>query len=100
MIDDLLHIYEESRLNRGQPESLFNPTLIFNEGWLLRAVLRQWKWADKPAPLPALPCRAKVTRRPMYSPFAPRQRDKLKRIPTWMVSSATSRSAQPNLELR
>ena len=40
MIDELLRIYEESRLNRGQPECLFNPTLIFNEGWLLRAVQR------------------------------------------------------------
>ena len=30
MIDELLRIYEESRLNRGQPESTFNPTLIFN----------------------------------------------------------------------
>lgn len=55
MIDELLHIYEESRLNRGQPESLFNPTLIFNEDWLLRAVLQQWKLAPGKTRGPFLP---------------------------------------------
>ena len=55
MIEELLRIYEENRLNRGQPESLFNPTLIFNEGWLLRAVLRQWKLAPGKTRVPFLP---------------------------------------------
>jgi hypothetical protein len=27
MIEELLRLYEESRLNRGQPECLLNPTL-------------------------------------------------------------------------
>ena len=31
VIEELLRIYEENRLNRGQPESLFNPTLIFTD---------------------------------------------------------------------
>lgn len=77
MIEELLHIYEESRLNQGKPESLFNPTLIFNEGWLLRAVLRQWKLASCRSRLPFLPfpADAKVySEGQLYSPFAPRQR--------------------------
>ena len=81
MIDELLQIYEESRLNQGQPESLFNPTLIFNEGWLLRGVLRQWKLAPGKSCLPFLPfpADAKIySEGQLYSPFAPRQRgDKL-----------------------
>ncbi len=81
MIDELLRIYEESRLNREQPESIFNPTLIFNEGWLLRAVLRQWKLAPGKSCLPFLPfpAEAKVySEGQLFSPFAPRQRgDKL-----------------------
>lgn len=44
MIEELLRIYDESRLNRGQPESIFNPTLIFNEGWLLRAGSANGNW--------------------------------------------------------
>ena len=81
MIEELLHIYEESRLNPGQPESLFNPTLIFDEGWLLRAVLRQWKLAPGKSRLPFLPfpADAKIySEGQLYTPFAPRQRgDKL-----------------------
>lgn len=81
MIEELLCIYEESRLNRGQPESLFNPTLIFNEGWLLRAVLRQWKLAPGRSRLPFLPFPTDATfysEGQLYSPFKPRQRgDKL-----------------------
>ena len=77
MIEELLHIYEESLLNRGQPASLFNPTLIFNEGWLLRAVLREWKLHPGKSRLPFLPfpTDAKVySEGQLYSPFAPRQR--------------------------
>jgi hypothetical protein len=81
MIDELLRIYDESRLNRGQPESLVNPTLIFNEGWLLRAVLRQWKLAPGESGLPFLPfpADAKIfSEGQLSSPFASRQRgDKL-----------------------
>ena len=77
VIEELLCIYEESRLNRGQPESLFNPTLIFNEGWLLRAVLRQWKLVPGKSCLPFLPFPTDATiysEGQLYSPFAPRQR--------------------------
>lgn len=77
MIEELLRIYEESRLNPAQPECLFNPTLVFNEGWLLRAVLRQWKLAPGEAPLPFLPFPADATvysEGQLHTPFAPRQR--------------------------
>jgi len=80
MIDELLRIYEESRLNREQPESIFNPTLIFNEGWLLRAVLRQWKLAPGKSRLPFLPFPAEAevySEGQLYSPFAPRRRGDL-----------------------
>lgn len=76
MIEELLRIYDESRLNRGQPESIFNPTLIFNEGWLLRAVLRQWKLVPGKSCLPFLPFPAETkvySEGQLYSPFAPRQ---------------------------
>ena len=39
----LIELYEQSRLNAGQPECLFAETLIFNEGWLLRSALKAWK---------------------------------------------------------
>jgi len=77
MIEELLRIYEESRLNQGKPESLFNPTLIFNEGWLLRAVLRQWKLAPGASSLPFLPFPAGTkiySEGQLYSPFVPRRR--------------------------
>lgn len=81
MIEELLRIYEENQLNRGQPESLFNPTLIFNEGWLLRAVLRQWKLAPGKSRLPFLPFPpdAKMySEGQLYTAIVPRQRgDKL-----------------------
>jgi len=81
VIAELLRIYDESRLNHGKPECLFNPTLIFNEGWLLRAVLRQWKLTPDKSRLPFLPFPAETkvySEGQMYSPFAPRQRgDKL-----------------------
>lgn len=81
MIEELLRIYEESRLNAGKPESLFNPTLIFNEGWLLRGVLRQWKLAPAASRLPFLPLPAYAriySEGQLYTPFAARQRgDKL-----------------------
>jgi hypothetical protein len=47
----LLELYEESRLNDEQPECLFAETLIFNEGWLLRSVLKAWKTGPASATL-------------------------------------------------
>ena len=42
MIRELLTIYEEGRINPGSPECMFAETLIFNEGWMLRAAMRAW----------------------------------------------------------
>ncbi len=56
---------------------MFNPTLIFNEGWLLRALLRQWKLMACKSRLPFLPFPADATvysEGQLYSPFAPRRR--------------------------
>ncbi len=39
MIQKLLQLYEQSKLNKGRPECVFSETEIFNEGWLLRGVL-------------------------------------------------------------
>ena len=43
----LLQMYNASLLNEGQPECLFAKTEIFNEGWLLRSVLKYWKTSSK-----------------------------------------------------
>ena len=43
MWQHLLDIYDESRLNPGQPACLFVETLVFNKGWLLRSALNEWK---------------------------------------------------------
>ena len=52
----LLEIYEECLLNVGEPECLFKKTLIFEEGWLLRSVLKVWKTDPPPdSSLPFLP---------------------------------------------
>jgi len=51
----LLRIYEESQLNEGKPECLFAETLIFDEGWLLRSVLKEWKTLSMGSRLPFLP---------------------------------------------
>ncbi|MFH1323444.1 MAG: hypothetical protein ABIH80_06430 [Methanobacteriota archaeon] len=41
MIQQLLDIYEQSKLNKGRPECIFAETEIFNEGWLLRGILNK-----------------------------------------------------------
>jgi GNAT superfamily N-acetyltransferase len=43
MIEELLRIYGANRTNPGAPACTFAETLIFNEGWLLRGVLRAWR---------------------------------------------------------
>jgi|GEM_PF-1075350 len=55
MWNHLLDVYGESRLNPGKPECLFAETLIFNEGWLLRSVLKAWKTNSTSGRLPFLP---------------------------------------------
>ncbi len=39
----LLEVYNAGLLNQDRPQCLFPETLLFNEGWLLRAVLMAWK---------------------------------------------------------
>ncbi len=41
MINELLSIYNNSKLNKSNPECIFPETLIFNEGWLLRIILKK-----------------------------------------------------------
>ena len=42
MLKELLDLHEAGRINPGKPEYLFPETEIFNEGWLLRLVLKEW----------------------------------------------------------
>jgi len=42
MLKQLLGVYEAGLVNREAPKCLFPETLVFNEGWLLRLVLREW----------------------------------------------------------
>jgi hypothetical protein len=51
----LLQLYEESRLNEGEPDCTFAETLIFDEGWLLRSVLTAWRTGSTSSQLPFLP---------------------------------------------
>ncbi|MFO7696711.1 MAG: hypothetical protein R6X16_06095 [Anaerolineae bacterium] len=55
MLTELLQLYDKSRINPGPPDCLFVETLLFNEGWLLRAVLKAWKDQAHPAPFGFLP---------------------------------------------
>jgi hypothetical protein len=71
----LLEIYEESRINKGSPECLFAETLIFNEGWLLRSVLKEWKTGSPSSTFPFLPFPSDVkvySEGQLRSPFKPR----------------------------
>lgn len=42
MLRELLGVYEAGLVNREAPKCLFPETFIFNEGWLLRLVLKEW----------------------------------------------------------
>lgn len=42
MLKELPALHAAGFVNREAGESLFPGTLIFNEGWLLRLVLREW----------------------------------------------------------
>jgi hypothetical protein len=42
MLEQLQRLYEAGCINAGTPECMFPETLIFNEGWLLRSVLKEW----------------------------------------------------------
>ncbi len=77
MVEERLRPYDKSCLNEGQSKSPFNPTLIFDEGWLLRSLMQRWKVAPSASALPFLPFPADAT---IYSkgkfcpPFVPRYR--------------------------
>ena len=81
MLRELLQIYDASRTNPGKPECTFAETLIFNEGWLLRGVLKEWQSWTQPARFGFLPFpeRSKVySEAQLYTPFKARFRgDKL-----------------------
>lgn len=58
----LLELYRESKLNAAEPACLFAETQSFNEGWLLRSVLREWKTSSRRSDFPffRFPPNAKV----------------------------------------
>jgi hypothetical protein len=73
----LLKIYEESWINKGRPETLCAETLIFNEGWLLRSVLKEWKTNFRSSEMRFLPFPkdARVySEGQLSTPFKPRRR--------------------------
>jgi hypothetical protein len=49
MIEELLRIYEEGRVNPGSPACMSAGTLIFNEGWMLRAATHSLRSVQVPA---------------------------------------------------
>ncbi|MBA7619586.1 hypothetical protein ES703_26925 [subsurface metagenome] len=81
MLKELLEVHEAGRINPGKPECLFPETLIFNEGWLLRSVLKEWLAGSGGQGLGFLPFPASVTaysEGQLRTPFKARYRgDKL-----------------------
>lgn len=75
MIEELLKIYDNSNLNEGRPKCIFAETLIFNEGWLMRAILEKWRRFENHSKFPFLPFPkdAKIySEAQLYSPFRKR----------------------------
>jgi hypothetical protein len=73
----LVNLYQESLINQGEPRCLFPETKVFNEGWLLRSVLKVWKTSDQSSQLGFLPLPpdAKVySEGQLRTPFAARFR--------------------------
>jgi len=81
MLKELLGVYEAGRINPGAPECLFPETLIFNEGWLLRSVLKECLAGSGGSGFGFLPFPEGVTaytEGQLYTPFKARFRgDKL-----------------------
>ena len=81
MLKELLKIYEDGLVNPQAPECLFAETLIFNEGWLLRSILSEWRTRSESARLGFLPFPEGVkiySEGQLYTPFKARERgDKL-----------------------
>ena len=49
MIEELLRIYEQGRINPRPPQYIFPETLLFNEGWTLRAAIHSLRSVQVPA---------------------------------------------------
>ena len=72
MLKELLGLYEAGRINPGTPECLFPETEIFNEGWLLRLVLKAWLAGSGPSRFDFLPFPqgvAAYSEGQLYTPF-------------------------------
>jgi hypothetical protein len=77
MLKELIEVYKAGLLNKGVPECLFPETLIFNEGWLLRTVLAEWKAGSAKSRFGFLPFPddAKIySEGQLYTPFKARFR--------------------------
>jgi hypothetical protein len=77
MFQELLRIYRSSLVNEGAPKCLFAETLIFNEGWLLRSVLREWLLGPRSSQFGFLPFPSGVavySEGQLYTPFKARFR--------------------------
>jgi hypothetical protein len=77
MLKELLKIYQDSLVNTEAPECLFAKTLIFNEGWLLRSVLNEWRTWSRSSRFGFLPFPAGVklySEGQLYTPFKARFR--------------------------
>lgn len=77
MIEELLKIYDNSNLNEGEPKCIFAETLIFNEGWLLRAILEKWRGLKDHSKFPFLPFPKDVkiySEAQLFTPFKKRSR--------------------------
>ena len=77
MINELMKIYNNSRLNDGKPECIFAPTLVFNEGWLLRTILKRWRRLKRKSfPFLPYPDNVKIySEAQLYTPFKMRSRN-------------------------
>jgi hypothetical protein len=77
VIEELLKIYEEGRVNPGTPECMFAETLIFSEGWMLRAATKSWLDGRGEAAFAFLPFPPGVvaySEGQLYTPFRKRAR--------------------------
>ena len=72
MLKELLGVYEAGLINPETPKCLFPETDIFNEGWLLRLVLKEWVAGSGRSELGFLPFPDGVTaysEGQLYTPF-------------------------------
>ncbi|MDH4208057.1 MAG: hypothetical protein OEV76_04210 [Anaerolineae bacterium] len=81
MLRELRALHEAGIINKDAPKCLFPETLIFNEGWLLRLVLKEWLAGSGSPGFGFLPFPQGVTaysEGQLYTPFKARFRaDKL-----------------------